>query len=165
MKISLIAALSNNRIIGCKNHLPWHLPADLAWFKKHTINKVVIMGRLTFESIGHPLPNRVNIVVSRKKLFATQNFNNLIYVKSINEALNMNIDNGEKMIIGGASIYKQTLEYAHKLYLTRINKNFIGDKKFPNYLLYKWVLIYQKKCEKDINNNYDYYFEILKRVR
>ncbi|QFQ32880.1 type 3 dihydrofolate reductase [Buchnera aphidicola (Aphis fabae)] len=165
MKISLIAALSNNFVIGNKNKIPWHLPEDLKWFKKNTIHKNIIMGRLTYESIINSLPMRTNIVISRKKIVKK----NIIWADSINNAIVSTIyskykENQEIMVIGGSEIYKQMLFYANKLYLTHVNCNIIGDSYFPKYTLYKnWKKIFERKIFKDSKHSYDFYFEILER--
>lgn len=165
MNISLIAAISNNLVIGNKNRIPWNLPEDLKWFKKNTIYKSVIMGRLTWESIINSLPMRTNIVISRKKIVNK----NIIWANSINNAIVSTIyskykKNQEIMVIGGSEIYKQMLFYANKLYLTHVNCNIIGDSYFPKYKLYKnWKIVFQKKFFKDSKHSYDFCFEILTR--
>ncbi|MBK4764754.1 MAG: type 3 dihydrofolate reductase [Pantoea sp. Brub] len=164
--ISLIAALGINRCIGINNSIPWYLPADLAWFKKNTVNKIIIMGRITFESIGCvPLPKRLNIVISNN-IFNYSNIfnNNIIWVKSLNEAIklaNMLSNNKEIMIIGGASIYSQTLRHADRLYLTHIDCYIASDIKFPFYNFNKWKCIFKEYHNADNKNIYNYYFEIL----
>lgn len=165
MKISLIAAISNNLVIGNNNKIPWNLPEDLKWFKKNTIYKNIIMGRLTWESIRHSLPMRTNIVISRKEIINK----NIIWANSIHNAILSTISskhekNKEIMIIGGAKIYKQMLFYANKLYLTHVNCDIIGDSYFPKYKKFKnWKTTFKKKCFKDSNHSYDFVFEILSR--
>jgi len=109
--ISLIAALAADRIIGMENAMPWDLPADLAWFKRNTLKKPVIMGRLTFESIGRPLPGRLNIVVSSKPGSAE----GVTWVTSLDAALQAAGDAEEVMVIGGGRIYEQMLPRADRL--------------------------------------------------
>ncbi|QCI18705.1 type 3 dihydrofolate reductase [Buchnera aphidicola] len=165
MKISLIAAISNNLVIGNKNKIPWKLPEDLKWFKKNTIYKNIIMGRLTWESLINALPARNNIVISRKKIINK----NVIWVNSINNAIISTVyskynQNEEIMIIGGGKIYKQMLFYANKLYLTHVNCNIIGDSYFPKYKLFKnWKTIFKQNFFKDSQHDYDFCFEILVR--
>ncbi|QCI16978.1 type 3 dihydrofolate reductase [Buchnera aphidicola (Aphis helianthi)] len=165
MNISLIAAISNNLVIGNKNKIPWNLPEDLKWFKKNTIYKNIIMGRLTWESIVNFLPMRTNIVISRKKIVKK----NIIWANSIQNAIISTTyskynQNQEVMVIGGGEIYKQMLFYANKLYLTHVNCNIIGDSYFPKYKLYKnWKTIFKKQFFKDKKHSYDFYFEILVR--
>ena len=115
MIISMIAAMANNRVIGKDNQMPWHLPADFAWFKRSTMGKPVVMGRKTYDSIGRPLPGRLNIVISRD---ANLEIEGVTTVTSIEKALELVSDVEEVMIIGGGSIYESCLPKADKLYLT-----------------------------------------------
>ncbi|CRK85526.1 Dihydrofolate reductase [Candidatus Providencia siddallii] len=163
MNISLIAAVSKNQVIGTKNTIPWKLFDDLVWFKKNTLNKPVIMGRITYESIGVPLPKRINIVLSNKK----HNNTDIIWVSSIKEALLATKSIGsfkEIMIIGGGEIYKQFLPLANKLYLTQINIKVTGDTYFPTLNYKKWKLIFNKYKESDENNKYSFYFKIFTKI-
>ena len=162
MKISLIAAISKNLVIGNNNTIPWYLPEDLKWFKKNTIHKNIIMGRLTWESISKKsLPMRKNIVISRSKKIVKKD---IIWVNSISQALIATEHNKEIMVIGGAEIYKQMLCYANKLYLTHIDFNGIGDTYFPQYQKYKhWNVIFKQKKFKNKKNPYNFCFEILSR--
>ena len=115
--ISLIAALAVDRVIGMENAMPWNLPADLAWFKRNTLNKPVIMGRHTWESIGRPLPGRKNIILSSQP--GTDD--RVTWVKSVDEAIAACGDVPEIMVIGGGRVYEQFLPKAQKLYLTHID--------------------------------------------
>lgn len=128
MTISIIVAVAKNNVIGKDNKLPWHLPEDLKHFKELTSGHTVIMGRKTFESIGRPLPNRKNIVISRNENFKA---NDMEVVHSIEQALDLTKNEDEVFIIGGAEIYKQALLLVNKIYLTRINKDYEGDAYFP----------------------------------
>ncbi|MEK6578809.1 MAG: dihydrofolate reductase, partial [Bdellovibrionota bacterium] len=133
MKISLIAALSKNRVIGKENQLPWRIPEDLKRFKEITLGKPVIMGRKTFVSIGHILPNRPNIIVSRQTGFQVEGAE---VVSSLNEAFERARtypNSNEVMVIGGAEIYKQAIELADRLYLTEIHSEIAGDSYFPHW--------------------------------
>jgi len=160
MNISLIAAMSKNLVIGCNNKIPWHLPEDLKWFKKQTINKSIIMGRLTWESIAQPLSMRKNIVISRNEIKKK----GVIWANSISKAIILSEHNQEIMVIGGSKIYKKMLFYANKLYLTHIDENIIGDSYFPKYTLYPyWKVLFRKKNLKNKKNPYNYSFEILSR--
>ena len=114
--ISLIAALAVDRVIGMENAMPWNMPADLAWFKRNTLNKPVIMGRHTWESIGRPLPGRKNIILSSQP--GTDD--RVTWVKSVDEAIAACGDVPEIMVIGGGRVYEQFLPKAQKLYLTHI---------------------------------------------
>lgn len=125
--ITLIAACSKNRVIGKDNELIWHLPEDLKRFKKLTTNKVVVMGRKTYESIGRPLPNRTNIILTRKKDFKPAG---CIVYNNINDVLSI-FDKSDVWVIGGGQVYKQFLEHANKIELTFLDKEFDGDSFFP----------------------------------
>lgn len=132
-KITLISAMDVNRLIGSNNQLPWHLPEDLQHFREKTLNKPIIMGRKTYESIGRPLPQRQNIIVSNDPLFIPAPTSNCHVVSSIEDALLLFPDYDEIFIIGGSSIYEQTISIASHLCLTIINSQFEGDKYFPDW--------------------------------
>lgn len=127
MTISIIAAASQNGIIGANNKLPWRLPADLKRFKELTLGHPILMGRKTFESIGKPLPGRTNIVITRQKEFACCG---AITASSLEEALRLCGEAEEVFAIGGATIYEQALPLADKIYLTVIHQDFEGDARF-----------------------------------
>ena len=126
--ISIIAAVSNNGVIGVDNKLPWDLPEDLKRFKELTTGNVVIMGRKTYESIGKPLPNRINIVITRNKDFFVPD---VLTANSLNSALLKAGGNKDIFIIGGGEIYKQSMGFADKLYITEVDMEVEGDTKFP----------------------------------
>ena len=157
--ISLIAALAADRVIGMEGVMPWNLPADLAWFKRNTLNKPVIMGRLTFESIGRPLPGRLNIVVSRQP-GATEG---VTWVTSLDEAIKAAGDVPEIMVIGGGRIYEQMLKRADRLYLTHIDAEVEGDTQFPDYEPDEWQSTFSEFHDADEQNSHSYCFEILDR--
>lgn len=165
MVISLIAALTINRVIGANNAVPWYLPLDIAWFKYHTLYKPVIMGRRTFESIGmKPLQNRINIVISRVLL---NDYNGVYIVKNIHQALFLVNDFYEVMVIGGSVIYDMFLPYANRLYLTYIGTTvcICGDTWFPIYDISEWKSIfstYFNTYEK--NDRYNLSFNIFERL-
>ncbi|OTQ33782.1 dihydrofolate reductase [Gilliamella apicola] len=165
MILSVIVAMAHNRVIGLNNQMPWHLPADLAWFKKNTLNKPVIMGRKTFESIGRPLPNRHNIVISRQIESIDNKISNVSWVKSIDEAIFLAQEQqpDEVFIIGGGNIYQQVLPLIDWLYLTHIDAELQGDTYFPDYLPEQWQVIYQEDHQADEKNSYPYQFQILQR--
>lgn len=163
MKLALIAAFSQNLVVGIDNKLPWHLPEDLKYFKRTTSGKAIIMGRKTYESIGRPLPNRTNIVVSRNADFKAPG---VVTVTSLEDAIkhaeSVNLINGidEIMVIGGAAIYQATLPMADRLYLTHVHAQVKGDAYFPEVDLSQWQQI---KCEDfngDESNPYDYSFAV-----
>lgn len=129
-RISLVAALARNRVIGADNRLPWHLPEDLRRFKALTLAHPVIMGRRTYASIGRPLPGRANIVVTRDPGYAAPG---CIIVHTLQAALDAGADDGEIFVIGGAEIYALALPRADRLHLTEIDAEFHGDALFPAF--------------------------------
>ncbi|BDH47157.1 dihydrofolate reductase [Salmonella enterica subsp. enterica serovar Choleraesuis] len=157
--ISLIAALAVDRVIGLDNAMPWDLPADLAWFKRNTLNKPVIMGRLTWESIGRPLPGRHNIVLSRNP----GNDERVTWVTTPEEALAACADAEEVMVIGGGRVYQQFLAHASRLYLTHIDAEVEGDTHFPDYQPDEWQSVFSEFHDADERNSHSYCFEILER--
>jgi dihydrofolate reductase len=152
MIISLIAAMDKNRLIGVKNALPWHLPADFKHFKEVTMGKPVVMGRKTFESIGKPLPGRKNIVISRSGFEAE----GIISVDSIEAAIAEVFDAEEVMIIGGASFYEQMILNAHRMYLTYVDTECEGDAWFPEFEQSEWDVASEQKFLADEKNNFDF---------
>ena len=162
MTVSIIAALGSNNVIGKKNSLPWHLPADLKHFKEMTTGKPVIMGKNTYDSIGRPLPNRVNIILTSDINFKIEG---AITVHSIEEALQAAGDVSEVMIMGGASIYKQFLPLADRLYITRVYNDFEGDIYFPEFDLKEWKETERVDHKADDKNPYNYSFFVYERSR
>jgi len=128
--LSMVVATANNRVIGKDNDMPWHLPADLAYFKKTTLGKPVIMGRKTYESIGRPLPGRQNIVISRDINYKAEGVET---VTSVDAALALVSEVEEVMVIGGGAIYQHCLPAADRLYITHIEAEIEGDTQFPFY--------------------------------
>ena len=162
MILSIISAVAENNIIGNKNALPWHLPADFKWFKENTINKTVVMGLNTFNSIGgKPLPNRKNIILNNNPDYTAPE--NCFVAKSIPELLEMVKDEAEVMICGGAFVYKQMLPLANRLYLTQVHASPEGDAFFPEFNLAEWKEIKRTDCKADEKNEYDCSFVILER--
>ena len=160
-KISLIAAMAKNRIIGKDNEMPWHLPADLSHFKSVTMSKPIVMGRKTYQSIGRPLPGRKNVVISRNPNFQADGCE---LVDSVEAALELLKDSEEIMIIGGGFLYSQCLDRADKLYLTFIELDIEGDTQFPDYEhLHLEELSREKHLSDDKNaHNYEFvHFKIL----
>ena len=160
--ISHLVAVSKNLVIGVDNNLPWNLKADLAHFKKYTLDKIIIMGRKTYESIGRPLPNRINYVVSRtlNEIPGTVVFNSLENAISAAEQANikMNRDN-EIVIIGGGHIFQETSESMNKLIITRVDCDIDGDIYYPDIDLTRWDLIKTESYEKDSENDYNFKIE------
>lgn len=152
MIISLIAAMDNNQLIGVKNGLPWHLPADFKHFKQVTMGKPVLMGRKTYESIGKPLPGRKNIVVTRSGFEA----DGVLTASSIDAALALVSDEAEVMILGGANIYQQMIDKADKMYLTHVHAECEGDAWFPEFDMNEWDIASRQSVSADEKNNYDF---------
>lgn len=153
--LSLIAAMDENRLIGSNNELPWHLPADLAFFKRTTMGKPILMGRKTFESIGRALPGRRNIVITGNPDFEASGCD---VVDSIEAGMSLASDEDEIMLIGGASLYAQTIAYATRLYITRIHHNFEGDTWFPEFDLREWTEENREDFDADHSNPHSYSF-------
>jgi len=162
MRIALIVAMAENGVIGRNNQLPWHIPADLRHFRTLTMGKPIIMGRKTYESIGRPLPGRDNIVITADSLYQA---NGCQVVHSIDQALEAAGSYQEVMIIGGANLYRQTLEKADRLYLTLVKAEPQGDTWFPQIELQQWREVERETHEADGNNQYDYDFVVLDRAR
>lgn len=161
--ISMIAAVAQNNVIGRNNALPWHMPADLKFFVKHTRNKTVVMGRLTFDSLGKkPLPERTNIVLSRHALHPTPP--QVLLCHSVEQVFIKAPKNQEIVIIGGEQVYQLFMPYAGRLYLTRIDAEFEGDAHFPPIAASEWRLIEQEFHEPDLKNSYRYCFSIYERI-
>jgi dihydrofolate reductase len=164
MKISMIAAMAKNRVIGANNAMPWHLPADLKHFKKVTLGKPIIMGRKTYLSIGRALPGRLNIVVSSDVGFTLVD---ATVVHSCEQAIDVaaeycaqqKIESPEVMIIGGGTIYQHFLAFCHQLYLTQIELEVDGDTHFPDYEAeYSWKELDNEAHQADPANPYVYRF-------
>ncbi len=162
VKISMIAAMANNRVIGQDNKMPWHLPADLQHFKAVTMSKPVIMGRKTFESIGRPLPGRKNIIISRNTEYSAPGIE---VVASPEAALSLAYESDEVMIIGGGNIYQQFLERADSLYLTFIELDVDGDTQFPDYeKMANWHVVEEQFNQADEKNLHAYKFVTLDKI-
>ncbi|HHW37031.1 MAG TPA: dihydrofolate reductase [Bacillales bacterium] len=160
--ISIVVAMDKNRVIGKNNQLPWHLPADLAFFKKVTMGKAIVMGRKTFESIGRPLPGRENIILTKNRDYRAEG---CTMIHSIDDVFDLEkTENGEVCIIGGAEIFNEVLTCTDRLYITEIDHEFEGDTFFPLIKESDWTLISKEKGPKDEKNPYDYYFTIYERI-
>jgi len=163
MIISAILAVSNNGVIGIDNQLPWKLSDDLKFFKKTTLNSYIIMGRKSYESIGRPLPNRTNVIISRNLEYKTEG---CIIVHSIQEAINLAQRNNQKeiFIIGGATIYEQSINWIDRFYISRVDceiKN--GTAFFSMDLLNTWKKISSEKYLKNEKNEFDFEVNIYER--
>lgn len=169
--LSIIVAMANNHAIGKDNQLLWHLPEDLQYFKRVTMGKPIVMGRKTFESIGRPLPGRLNIVITRQ---ADWQHDGVKVVHSLDDALRLaeaqsmidGID--EVMVIGGAEIYKTALPKADKLYVTRVDTNIDGDAFFPEIDSHIWQETHRDSFSASDSslktNTYDYAFCVLEKI-
>ncbi len=162
MKLSLIAAMANNRVIGIENRLPWHLPADLQHFKKITMGKPILMGRKTYESIGRPLPGRENIVLTRDENFKPEGCT--IY-HSIENALEATESYEEVMVIGGDSFYQQLISKADCLYLTFIEQDIEGDAFFPEYSESDWKEVDRESFLVSDGVPFTYHFTVWEKER
>jgi dihydrofolate reductase len=162
MRLSIIVAMDDNQLIGKDNALPWHLPADLGYFKKTTTGKTVLMGRKTYESIGRPLPNRRNVIVSRNTDFQAPGCE---VVASIDQALELAKDDDEVMVMGGASFYEQMLPNVDRLYITQIEGEYEGDAHFPSFNREDFVENFRQTHRPDEKNQHTYHFTILDRKR
>lgn len=163
MLISAIAAVSQNNVIGLNNDLPWHLPADMKFFKHTTMGHAVVMGRKTYEAFGKAYPGRTNIVITHQKDYTLPD---AAVVHSLEEAINKakDIEQHEVFILGGAQIFKQSLSVINRIYLTRIYKDFEGDAFFPTINSGEWKLIKMEPHDSDEKNKYEYAFQIWERV-
>ena len=141
-EITIIAAVSENNVLGKNNKLIWHIPNDLKRFKKLTLGHSVIMGRKTFESIAKPLPQRKNIILTRNKNYKAKG---TLIAHNVKEALNFCENDNQPFIIGGGEIYKLFMNISNKIELTRIHKSYDGDAFFPEILEEKWKLVNSKK--------------------
>jgi dihydrofolate reductase len=160
MKLSIIVAASDNDVIGRGNTMPWKLSEDLKFFKKTTIGKPVLMGRKTFESIGRPLPGRLNIVVSRNKNFQVPE--GVLLFDSITDGINRLEEEpaDERFIIGGAEIYKSVLPIVDRIYLTRVHCTIPdGDAYFPQIDPRIWKLVESDSRLADEKNDFNYTFQ------
>lgn len=153
--------MADDRVIGINNRLPWKLPADMQWFRRHTLGKPIVMGRKTFESFGgRTLPDRINIVITRDKNYRAEG---IVVVHDIDAALAAAGDVDEVMIIGGASFYEQMLPRADRFYVTRVHGQFEGDAWFPDYEAYAWKEISREEQAADDKNAYACSFLILEK--
>lgn len=160
MFFSIIVAIGNQNQLGLNNKIPWLVKDDLLLFKNITINHSVVFGRKTYESIGHPLPNRNNIVLTKNKDIK---INNCIVLNSINEVINITDKEKEVFICGGADIYNEILnKYSHlvnKLYISHINYNGNADIYFPEIDYNNYKIIKEQYFQKSLNNEYDFIFK------
>jgi dihydrofolate reductase len=159
MTVSLIVAVAANGVIGRDNHLPWHIPQDLRYFKRMTLGKPVVMGRRTYQSIGKPLPGRTNVVVTRTPGWTADGVHT---VQSVDRALALAgrlAGGGEVMVIGGATIFAESLASADRLYLTEVHRAYEGDATFALADPASW----REMSRQDHQGDPDYSFVVLER--
>ena len=161
MILSLIAAMGHNRVIGQDKKIPWHLPADFAYFKETTIGHPIIMGRTTFESIGKPLPGRKNIVLTRGTFDAP----GVVIAHTLDEAIQLVKDEEEVFIIGGACVYGEALPRADRLYVTFVDGKFDGNVFFPHVDWKDWKEVKSSERKADEKNSYDARFSVFVREK
>lgn len=154
--------MANNHAIGLNGQMPWHLSADLKRFKQITWGYPIIMGRLTFDAIGKPLPGRTNIIVSRNKAYQQSG---CVVVDSIKAAFDYGCTLADEVfVIGGATLYDATLPVANNLYITQINKVFAGDTFFPEFEQSNWLEVEREDVENDTSVGFSYSFLKFKKV-
>jgi dihydrofolate reductase len=158
--ISIIVAIAENNVIGKENKLIWYLPKDLKHFKETTTGHYIIQGRKTFESFGKPLPNRTTVIITRNKNYKAEG---CIVVNSLQEALDIAINEKEVFIIGGGEVYKQAMTIADRIYLTKVHQSFEGDTFFPEINMKDWNELSRQDFEPDEKNKYPFSTLILER--
>jgi dihydrofolate reductase len=161
MRLSIIAAVSSNQVIGNRQALPWNLPADRKRFQKLTMGHHLLMGRKTFESIGFVLPGRTTLVITHQPDYHPEGVR---VAHSLEEALRLVKDDSELFIAGGTEIYRQMLPLADRLYITYVHEDFEGDTRFPDFDPTGWELISQEDREPDQDNAYSYSFVVYDRT-
>lgn len=161
LKITLIVAAAENNAIGKNNQMLWHLPDDFKYFKQQTVDHSIVMGRKTYESIGKPLPQRRNIVLTRDLNWMAQDVD---VANSLDEVLTYCRDEREIFIIGGGNIYKQALPLAHKVLLTRVHTRLDGDAYFPELPTSEWKKISENEHPQDERHAHPFTFEVWERT-
>lgn len=163
MIVSAIAAMAKNRVIGKNGQIPWYLSSDLRYFKRRTLNHCVIMGRASFESIGRPLPKRTNIVLTRDPFWTASG---CLVARSVEEALELADDNGETeaFIIGGGEIFRESMPYWDRLYLTEVEAEVKGDTFFPQWDPLEWRLVSSESHPAGEKDDYPFRFNVYERV-
>jgi dihydrofolate reductase len=160
MTVSLVVAAAKNNVIGRDGELPWHLPDDLRHFKRLTTGKPVIMGRRTFESIGSPLPDRHNIVMTRDPDYGAADCD---VVTSVGDALKLAGDETEVMVIGGGQVYRDFLPRADRIYLTRVQAEIDGDTYFPEIDPSDWKMVSSEHHDADEKHAYAFEMMVFER--
>ncbi|MCH8820275.1 MAG: dihydrofolate reductase [Acidobacteria bacterium] len=160
MRLSIIAAVSANRVIGHHGSLPWKLPDDWKRFQKLTMGHHLLMGRKTFESIGFVLPGRTTVVITHQSDYHPEG---VLVAHSLEEALRLVKNDSELFIAGGAEIYRPMLPLADRLYLTCVHENFEGDIRFPDFDESDWELVSREDREPDPDHTYSFSFVVYDR--
>ena len=160
MIVTIVVAIAENHAIGKDNKLLWYLPNDLKHFKTITTGHTVIMGRKTYESVGKPLPNRRNIIITRQNI----TIEGCEVVNSIEAALDLCCHENEVFIVGGAEIYRQALPLTNRIYLTIVHQEFEADSFFPAIVAIDWKEVYREDHEPDNKNLIPYSFITFERV-
>jgi len=163
MSIKLICAVSKNNVIGNKNKLPWNLSEDLKRFRKLTNDNVIVMGRKTYDSIGRPLPNRENLVLSKNKKLKIDNVKVFSSPKEILDFYYTKKKKNDLFIIGGTFIYELFIDYCDYLLITYVNKEFEGDAYFPKVDWTEWELV-SEEIKYDEKENLNYFFRDYKKI-
>ena len=163
MSIKLICAVSKNNVIGNKNKLPWNLSEDLKRFRKLTNDNVIVMGRKTYDSIGRPLPNRENLVLSKNKKLKIDNVKVFSSPKEILDFYHTKKKKNDLFIIGGTFIYELFIDYCDYLLITYVNKEFEGDAYFPKVNWTEWELV-SEEIKYDEKENLNYFFRDYKKI-
>jgi dihydrofolate reductase len=163
MRISAIAAMSLNRVIGKDNQIPWHMPADLRFFQRTTTGHFVIMGRKNYDSMGRPLSNRTNVIITRNPFYVSSG---CLVVHSLEAALGLAYNAGEEeaFIIGGGEIYLLAMDYLDRIYLTTIDAQVDGDVYFPELTIEDWRVVHEESHDADDKNPYPFVIRIYDRI-
>ncbi|AJQ97716.1 dihydrofolate reductase [Gynuella sunshinyii] len=166
MKLALVWAMARNRVIGKDNQLPWRLPNDMKRFRQLTTGKCVIMGRKTYDSLGKPLPDRENIVITRQQHLSLPGVHvagSLEEAIELAESLSEARQQDEIMVMGGAEIYARALPMADRLYITQVHADIEGDTCFPEFDMQSWQLQSTEEFCADADHSYDYSFAVYSR--
>jgi len=160
--LSIIVAVAENNVIGKDNDLIWKLPRDMKHFKETTTGHYIIMGRKTYESNGRPLPNRINVIITRDKNFKAEG---CVVVHSLKDAIEEAKNDSEAFIIGGGVIYELAMPFADRIYLTIIHHKFEGDTYFPEINMDEWIEVEKRDFEPDEKNKYPFTILTLDRKK
>ena len=160
MRLSLIVAMAENRVIGREGALPWHLPADLRHFQQVTIGHPVVMGRKTFESVGRPLRGRTNVVITRNPEYRAEG---VVIAHSLDDALSRLSGEDEVFVLGGEAVFREAAPKAQRLHLTLVHAAIEGDTESPEECLEGWQLVSERYCPPDADNVYAMTFRLYQR--